>query len=126
MGYVVRADVMDVQVPERSLEQRMEALRHANEVRVARAEWKREVKADTVSATRPLCMAGAEDWSPFDTMHVGEFLRSIPKVGPIKAAYALRNLMIAPGKTLGGLTRRQREELLAFVVPYMRRGSINR
>jgi hypothetical protein len=46
MGYVVRADVMDVQVPERSVAQRMEALQHANEVRLARAEWKREVKRD--------------------------------------------------------------------------------
>jgi hypothetical protein len=47
MGYVVRADVMDVQVPERSLQQRMKALRQANEVRVKRAAWKREVKRDT-------------------------------------------------------------------------------
>jgi hypothetical protein len=71
-------------------------------------------------------MADADDWSPFDTMHVGEFLRSIPKVGPIKVAYALRAWRSARRRRWAGLTRRQRAEVHAFVLPYMRRESISR
>jgi hypothetical protein len=123
MGYVVRADVMDVQVPERSVAQRMEALQHANEVRLARAEWKREVKRDPSHNTvlLPLYRADLDGWSPFDTMHVGDYLRSIPKVGPVKVTTALRRMEISRAKTLSGLTDRQRAEVHAFVVPYMRR-----
>jgi hypothetical protein len=64
--------VMDVQVPERSVAQRMEALQHANEVRLARAEWKREVKRDPShnAVLLPLYRADLDGWSPFDTMHV--------------------------------------------------------
>jgi hypothetical protein len=126
MGYVVRADVMDVQVPERSLQQRMRALQQANEVRQTRAEWKRAVKRDTAVVLLPLEMAESEGWSPFDTMHVGDYLGSIPKVGPVKVATALRRMEISRAKTLAGLTGRQRAEVHAFVVPYMRRGSIDR
>jgi hypothetical protein len=126
MGYVVRADVMDVQVPERSVAQRMEALQHANEVRLARADWKREVKDDPSLVFRPLELAEAEGWSPFDSMHIGEFLRAIPKVGPMKVATTLRRMAVSPAKTLSGLSPRQRAEVHAFVVPYMRRGSISR
>jgi hypothetical protein len=121
MGYVVRADVMDVQVPERSLQQRMRALQQANEVRQTRAEWKRAVKRDTAVVLLPLEMAESEGWSPFDTMHVGDYLGSIPKVGPVKVATALRRMEISRAKTLAGLTGRQRAEVHAFVVPYMRR-----
>jgi hypothetical protein len=120
MGYVVRADVMDVQVPERSLQQRMEALQRANEVRLPRAEWKKDVKRDTALALQPLELADAGG-SPFDTMKIGEYLRSIPKVGRVKANRALNRLAISPTKTLAGLTGRQRAEVHAFVVPYMRR-----
>jgi hypothetical protein len=123
MGYVVRPDVMDVQVPERSVRQRMEALQHANEVRLTRAEWKREVKRapsrDTVLL--PLLEADEDGWSPFDTMRIGDYLRSIPKVGMVKVGRVLRWAGISPAKTLGGLTTRQRAEVHAFVVPYMRR-----
>ena len=40
------------QAPVRSLDQRMEALRRANEIRVERAQLKRELKAGDVSASR--------------------------------------------------------------------------
>jgi hypothetical protein len=59
-------------------------------------------------------------------MHVGDYLGSIPKVGPVKVATALRRMEISRAKTLAGLTGRQRAEVHAFVVPYMRRGSIDR
>jgi hypothetical protein len=128
MGYVVRADVMDVQVPERSLQQRQEALRQANEVRVKRAAWKREVHRapSRHNVLLPLYEADTDGWSPFDTMKIGEYLRSIPKIGPVKVTNTLRRMTISRAKTLAGLTERQRAEVHAFLVPYMRRGSINR
>jgi hypothetical protein len=102
----------------------MEALQHANDVRFARAEWKRRVKRDPSRdvVLLPLLEADEDDWSPFDTMHIGDYLRSIPKVGRVKAMTALRRMDTSPAKTLGGLTTRQRAEVHAFVVPYMRRG----
>jgi hypothetical protein len=102
MGYVVRADVMDVQVPERSLQQRMRALQQANEVRQTRAEWKRAVKRDTAVVLLPLEMAESEGWSPFDTMHVGDYLGSIPKVGPVKVATCAAAHGDQPGEDVGG------------------------
>jgi hypothetical protein len=100
-------------------------LQRANEVRLPRAEWKREVKRDTSLALRPLELADAGG-SPFDTMKVGEYLRSIPKIGRVKANLALNRLAISQAKTLAGLTERQRAEVHAFLVPYMRCGSIDR
>lgn len=126
MGYVVRPDVMDMQVPERSVAQRMEALRRANVVRLTRAEWKRAVKRDLSVVLLPLEMAQSEGWSPFDTMKIGEFLWSIPKVGKVKALDALRRAAVSPAKTLAGLTTRQRAEVLVFALRYARRGSIDR
>jgi hypothetical protein len=126
MGFVVRPDVMDVQVPTRSLEQRMEALRRANRVRLTRADWKRAVKRDLSVVLLPMEMAQSEGWSPFDSMHVGDYLRSIPKVGPVKVTTALRRMEISRAKTLAGLTDRQRAEVVVFVLPYMRRESISR
>jgi hypothetical protein len=93
-----------------------------------RAAWKRQVKADPSHGMvlLPLYKADSDDWSPFDTMKVGEYLRSIPKIGPVRVATTLRRSEISQAKTLAGLTERQRAEVHAFVVPYMRRGSIDR
>jgi hypothetical protein len=103
MGYVVRADVMDVQVPERSVAQRMEALQHANEVRLARAEWKREVKRDPSTGAAAVGVGRLPRTGRRSTMHIGDYLRSIPKVGPVKVATTLRRMAISRAKTLSGL-----------------------
>lgn len=95
--------------PHRSLQQRRAALRKANKIRTRRAQLKRELKARKASPLDlfedPLC----------DTMKAYDFLVSIPKVGRTKANRMLTQARISPSKTLGGMTARQRRELLDLV-----------
>jgi hypothetical protein len=101
-------------VPERSLEQCMEALRLANVIRAFRANWKKEVKLGQREILEPLhTIAEAEEDAEtlWDTMKVLDYLLGIPKVGRTKANKVLTQTRISPSKTLGGLTSRQREEL---------------
>jgi hypothetical protein len=100
--------------PERSMAQRLEALRLANVIRVFRADWKKEVKLGQREILEPLrTIAEAEEdvETLWDTMKVLDYLLGVPKVGRTKANKVLAQTRISPSKTLGGLTSRQREEL---------------
>lgn len=102
--------------PDRSLEQRLDALERANEVRFARANLKRTLHdTDRPEATR--CMAAiVRDVPPWvATMHVGELLLALPGVGPVKVAAVLRKLDISPHKTLAGLSAGQRSRLVRWL-----------
>lgn len=101
--------VQMVQAPERSLEQRMTALERANEVRSYRAELKRKVKAGKAAVPAVLDEPPAE----VETMKVFDLLVAAPKVGRVKANKLLRQVAVSPSKTVGGLSARQRGELLA-------------
>jgi hypothetical protein len=95
--------------PERSLEQRMAALESANKIRSARAEWKKQVKRHPELRLAPFA-------DPlFESMKVGIYLTALPKVGRTKANKILMRSRISPNKTLGGMTERQRVELLALL-----------
>jgi hypothetical protein len=95
--------------PERSLEQRMAALESANKIRIARAEWKKQVKRHPELRLAPFA-------DPlFASMKVGIYLTALPKVGRTKANKILMRSRISPNKTLGGMTERQRVELLALL-----------
>lgn len=102
--------------PERSLAQRLDALDRANRVRTFRAELKREVKAGTVSAVPAL----AEPPAQLATMKVIDLLLAVPKVGRVKAGRWLTRCRVAPSKTVGGLSERQRGELLGMLEPWLR------
>jgi hypothetical protein len=99
------------QAPVRSLDQRMEALHRANEIRVRRAQLKRDLKT------------GSEDiavilLSPPDhvlTAKVFDMLLAVPKLGRVRATRFLNQCRISQSKTVGGLTERQRSELLALL-----------
>ncbi len=93
--------------PERSLDQRMDALSRANEVRVLRAQLKRDLKAGRVSIGAllldpPACLGAAK---------VFDMLLAVPKVGSVKATKLLNSCRISSSKTFGGLSERQRAEL---------------
>lgn len=96
-------------VPERTPDQRMTALRHANEIRCWRSQFKRDVAAGKVDVPALL----AEPLDPWlDTMKVDALLISIPKYGRVKVNRLLKSCAVSPSKTLGGLTRRQRLDLV--------------
>jgi len=96
------------QTPRRSSEQRMEALRRANEIRFARAELKKDLKAGKVKVAEilskpPPCAESAK---------VSDLLMALPNVGPVRTARLLRGRRISESKTVGGLSERQRAELV--------------
>ncbi len=100
-----------VAAPERSLEQRRAALRLANDVRSRRADLKRKMKKGRVSSFDQL----ASPPRYIETMKVFDLLLSMPKVGRVKADKTLRQCRISPSKTVGGLSERQRREILALL-----------
>ena len=98
-------------VPVRSREQRGRALKQANEVRSARATLKKQLASGTVELA-PI-LADPPAW--LQTARVRDVLLAVPKIGSVKAGRILARCGIAHSKTLGGLTDRQRGELISLL-----------
>ncbi len=96
--------------PAKTLDQRLRALRQANEIRSSRAALKKELASGRVRIEDVL--AQPPDWAR--TAKVSALLLALPKIGPARAARFLRQCRIAPSKTVGGLTERQRGELIGL------------
>lgn len=111
MPYTVQGEEVEMGVPERSLQQRMEALQNANEVRVYRANLKRDIKAGRANLVDLLINPPEK----LDTAKLSDFLLAVPKMGRVKVDKMLRTCKISPSKTIGGLTERQRDELVHFL-----------
>src|SRR5919202_4471043 len=94
--------------PERSLVQRREALKRANEIRSQRASLKKDLKAGKVSVHRLLL----DPPEYILTMKVIDMLLQVPKYGRVKANKVIKDCRISPSKTIGGLSERQRRELV--------------
>ncbi len=99
------------EAPERSLDQRMEALKRANDIRTARAQLKRDLKAGRKTIHDLL------DSPPeyVTTAKVFDMLLAVPKYGRVKANRVLNQCRISPAKTIGGLSERQRGELVTLL-----------
>jgi hypothetical protein len=94
--------------PASSAAQRLEALRRANEIRIGRAQLKKNLASGSVRitdilATPPECAK---------TQKVHDLLLALPKYGPARVARLLTHCRIGPSKTVAGLSDRQRKELL--------------
>jgi hypothetical protein len=100
-----------VAAPERSLVQRMEALQRANEIRTQRAQLKRDLKAGRRSIHDLLL----EPPEFVETAKVFDLLLAVPKYGRVKANKILQSCRISPSKTIGGLSPRQRTELVSML-----------
>ncbi len=98
------------QAPERSLDQRMEALKRANEIRVKRARLKKDLKDGEAQIDEIL--THPPDW--VSTAKVFDILMAVPKFGRVKAARFLNQCRISQAKTVGGLSERQRAELVGL------------
>jgi hypothetical protein len=97
--------------PERSLMQRMDALQRANEIRTRRAQLKRDLKAGRVSIHTLL----SEPPEYLETAKVFDMLLAVPKYGRVKVGKILQTCRISPSKTIGGLSERQRNELVLLL-----------
>ncbi|HYA08267.1 MAG TPA: integration host factor, actinobacterial type [Gaiellaceae bacterium] len=99
---------LQAHAPVRSLDQRMDALQRANDVRVRRAKLKKDLKDGKVKIEQIL-------GSPpeyVETAKVIDILMAVPKFGRVKAARFLNTCRISQSKTVGGLSDRQRTELI--------------
>jgi hypothetical protein len=97
--------------PERSLDQRMEALRRANDIRTARAKLKKDLKASRASINSILL----DPPEYVMTAKVFDMLLAVPKYGRVKTNRILNQCRISPSKTIGGLSERQRTELVSLL-----------
>src|SRR4051794_26497972 len=97
--------------PERSLLQRMDALQRANEIRTRRAQLKKDLKGGRVSIHTLL----KEPPEYVETAKVFDMLLAVPKYGRVKANKVLQQCRISPSKTIGGLSERQRTELVGLL-----------
>ncbi|MDX6724525.1 MAG: hypothetical protein QOD44_2970 [Solirubrobacteraceae bacterium] len=95
--------------PERSLIQRMDALQRANEIRTRRAQLKRDLKGGRVSIQTLLL----DPPEYVLTAKVFDMLLAVPKYGRVKVNKVLQQCRISPSKTIGGLSQRQRTELVS-------------
>ena len=95
-------------VPGRSREQRLRALEQANEVRTARAKLKKELASGEIELVQIL----ADPPACVRTARIRDVLLVVPKIGSVRAGRILAQCRIAHSKTLGGLTDRQRGELI--------------
>lgn len=107
--------VTATRLPARTDAQRMSALRNANAIRTKRAELKRKLKTRRADPRDVIALAGDNVPPHLATMQVMDVLLSTPKIGRVKADKILRTAKTSPSKTLGGLTHRQRSELLALM-----------
>jgi len=98
------------QAPARSRDQRMDALRRANDIRVRRAQLKRDLKDGRISVDEVL--SNPPDY--VETAKVFDILMAVPKFGRVKAARFLNQCRISQSKTVGGLSDRQRAELVGL------------
>jgi len=98
------------QAPARSRDQRMEALKRANDIRVRRAKLKKDLKDGHVRVQSIL--GNPPDY--VETAKVFDILMAVPKFGRVKAARFLNQCRISQSKTVGGLSDRQRAELVGL------------
>jgi hypothetical protein len=87
--------------------QHMQALAHANRVRLARAALKRAVASGNVPAAE---VVRSCPWE-VDTMTVGELLQSQRRWGRTRVRRFLFSLALKENRPLGRLTERQRSVL---------------
>jgi len=89
----------------------MEALKRANDIRVKRAQLKKDLKAGRVRIEKILEAPPAF----VETAKVFDMLMAVPKFGRVKAARFLNQCRISQSKTVGGLSERQRTELVGLL-----------
>ena len=96
--------------PVRTAEQRASALQRALEVRRSRAALRVALKSGLASGAE--IVEGAADAGEWKGVRVRSLLESLPGIGAARADSIMMRLSIPEGRRLGGLTDRQRIELL--------------
>ena len=82
-----------------------------NDIRTQRAQLKRDLRAGKVAIHTLL----ATPPEYLETAKVFDMLMAVPKYGRVKANKVLQQCRISPSKTVGGLSDRQRAELVLLL-----------
>jgi hypothetical protein len=91
--------------------QYLRALNRANEVRLARAELKRQVADGRISAAEVILHCSPE----IQRMTVADLLLSQHRWGPTRCRRLLIEIPLSENKTVGSMTERQRHALVAVL-----------
>jgi hypothetical protein len=86
-------------------------LEKANNIRSYRADVKRDLRAGRESI-HDLLLDPPER---LETAKIFDFLLATPKYGRVKVNKVLVQCRISPSKTIGGLSQRQRSELVSML-----------
>jgi hypothetical protein len=89
----------------------MRALEMANEIRTKRAQLKRDLKGGKVKID--VLLLDPPEW--LGSAKVFDIILAVPKYGRVKVNRILNGCRISPSKTIGGLSERQRAELVALL-----------
>ena len=89
----------------------MEALTRANDIRTRRAKLKKDLKAKRTTIEELL----SNPPEYILTAKVSDMLLAVPKYGRVKVNKVLTQCRISPSKTIGGLSERQRNELVRLL-----------
>lgn len=92
----------------RSQQQRLDALRKANEIRSCRSQLKKDIAAGTFNIVDLL--ASPPEFAESERLVV--LLSAVPGYGPTRVSKLLLKTKISESKRLAGLTERQRAELI--------------
>jgi hypothetical protein len=90
-------------------------LAHANKIRFARSRLKRDLKAGRASVHTVLSSPPGY----LETATIDSVLMAVPKLGRTKVNTLMTRSGIHPRKTFGGITERQRAELLRQLEPWV-------
>ena len=96
-----------------SSDQRLDALRKANEIRAGRAQLKKDLAAGRVQIVDVL----ARPPEFVEAERVSVLLLAVPKYGRARVSRLLAKARISESKRLAGLTDRQREQLIQHFQP---------
>jgi hypothetical protein len=97
---------------EQTEEQRMSALKRANEIRVARSKLKKDLKKRRVTLSSVLLPE--IDWC-IETMRVFDLLIACPATGRVKAGDICKRLAVRPSVYLPQLSPARRQQLVEVV-----------
>jgi hypothetical protein len=91
------------------MQQRMAALRKANVIRMDRSQLKKDLKAGKV----PIFDLLLEPPERLASMKIIDLILAAPKHGRVRANKVLRQCQISTSRELGGLTSRERAEIIS-------------
>lgn len=91
-------------IPQRSIDERREALKKANSFRSSKAQLKKDLKSQKIGVEQ---LIKAQD-EIFLNMKAKELLQSLPGIGEFSARKILEQCRIKPSRKVGALGKRQK------------------